>query len=69
MDLSAYPKDYYVSSMAFTQRTYQDVYPSVDPMNPALNLAGKVAVITGASRGMGAAVRDLSQTIIRGIHC
>jgi hypothetical protein len=43
-------------SFQFTKHVYQDVYPSIDPSNPELSLAGKVAIVTGASRGIGAKV-------------
>lgn len=48
------PTDYFVTSLQFTKHAYQDVYPSIDPSNPELSLAGKVVIITGASRGIGA---------------
>ncbi|KAK4118200.1 NAD(P)-binding protein [Parathielavia appendiculata] len=54
MDLKSLPVDYFVTSLQFTKHVYQDVYPSIDPSNPELSLVGKVAIITGASRGMGA---------------
>lgn len=54
MDFSDLPKDYMRSSLKFTRTVYQDVYPSIEPTNPELSLAGKVAIITGASRGIGA---------------
>ena len=41
-------------ALKFTPTVYNDVYPSVDPTKPELNLAGKVVIITGASRGIGA---------------
>jgi hypothetical protein len=44
------------NSLQFTKNVYQDVYPSVDPTKPELSLAGKVVIITGASRGIGAKV-------------
>ncbi|KAI9810259.1 MAG: hypothetical protein M1827_006393 [Pycnora praestabilis] len=47
------PKDYFVTSMAFTKTTYRDQYPSIDPLSEALSQAGKVIVITGASKGIG----------------
>ncbi|KAK9238792.1 hypothetical protein V1525DRAFT_418237 [Lipomyces kononenkoae] len=47
------PDDYYVTSNSFTKTVYRDVYPSVDPTSPALSQAGKIVVITGASRGIG----------------
>jgi len=50
-------------SLQFTQDVYQDVYPSIDPSKPELSLAGKVVVITGASRGIGAMVRPQSPFI------
>ena len=55
-DLSKLPKDFYVTSMQFTKNAHQDVYPAIDPSSPEHSLAGKVAVITGASRGIGAMV-------------
>ncbi|KAI4930889.1 uncharacterized protein J4E92_004723 [Alternaria infectoria] len=53
-DLSKLPKDFYVTSMQFTKNAHQDAYPAIDPSIPEHSLAGKVAVITGASRGIGA---------------
>ncbi|CBX99298.1 hypothetical protein IAQ61_000568 [Plenodomus lingam] len=53
-DLSKLPKDHYVTSMQFTKNAQQDVYPAIDPSLPEHSLAGKVVVITGASRGIGA---------------
>ncbi|KAL3462358.1 hypothetical protein BJX64DRAFT_259373 [Aspergillus heterothallicus] len=38
---------------AFTKKLYRDVYPAVEPTRPEHSQAGKVIVITGASRGLG----------------
>jgi hypothetical protein len=43
-------------SSQFTRNIHKDVYSAVDPSNPKLSLAGKVVIITGASRGIGAKV-------------
>ncbi|KAK3939948.1 NAD(P)-binding protein [Diplogelasinospora grovesii] len=48
------PADYWVTSLQFTPKTYQNNYPAIDPTNPDNSLAGKVVIITGASRGIGA---------------
>ncbi|KAI4619720.1 hypothetical protein J4E83_005575 [Alternaria metachromatica] len=53
-NLSKLPKDFYVTSMQFTKNAHQDAYPAIYPSIPEHSLAGKVAVITGASRGIGA---------------
>ncbi|GAB1212211.1 hypothetical protein ATERTT37_001343 [Aspergillus terreus] len=53
MDVSQLPSDFFVHEDAFTQKTYRDVYPAIDPTRPELSQAGKVVVITGASRGIG----------------
>lgn len=50
------PKDYFVTSIQYTRKTFQDVYPAIDPQNSSNSLAGKIVVITGASRGIGAKV-------------
>jgi len=50
MDL---PADHFVTSLQFTKHVHQDVYLSIDPSNPALSLTGRVAIITGAGRGIG----------------
>lgn len=51
--MSDLPDDYYVTSQAFTKTTYRDVYPSIDPTAASNSQAGKVVVITGASKGIG----------------
>ncbi|KAL2815255.1 hypothetical protein BDW59DRAFT_153925 [Aspergillus cavernicola] len=45
--------DLLVKRNAFTKETYRDVYPAIDPTQPELSQAGKVVVITGATRGLG----------------
>jgi len=40
-------------SNSFTKGVYRDVYPAVNPRNAELNKAGKIILITGASRGIG----------------
>ncbi|KAL9110345.1 MAG: hypothetical protein Q9227_005076 [Pyrenula ochraceoflavens] len=47
------PPDYFVTSMQFTPKAYTDVYPAIDPTQPALSQEGKIIIITGASRGLG----------------
>jgi hypothetical protein len=51
------PPDFWVTSTQFTPKTYQTNYPAIDPTNPQNSLAGKVVIISGASRGIGAMVR------------
>lgn len=45
--------DSQVKGTAFTKKAYRDVYPAVDPSIPSMSQAGKVIIITGASRGLG----------------
>ncbi|KAK0123957.1 hypothetical protein ONS95_008945 [Cadophora gregata] len=47
------PVDFFVTSQAFTKSTFRDVYPAIDPASPSNSQAGKVIVITGASKGLG----------------
>ena len=35
------------------KRIRRDVYPAIDPLNPDLNAAGKVVLITGAGGSIG----------------
>ncbi|KAH6670068.1 putative oxidoreductase ucpA [Halenospora varia] len=44
---------FYVKKFQFTKTTYRDVYPAIDPTSPTNSQAGKVVVITGASKGIG----------------
>ncbi|KAL4977128.1 hypothetical protein BDW66DRAFT_133440 [Aspergillus desertorum] len=43
----------HVKAMAFTKNAYRDIYPAIKPTRAELSQAGKVVVITGASRGLG----------------
>lgn len=56
--MGSLPKDYFVKSLQYTRKTFQDVYPAIDPSSPANSLSGKIAIVTGASRGIGARVRS-----------
>jgi hypothetical protein len=56
--MDAIPKDHFVSSLQYTRKTFQDVYPAIDPSKPSNSLAGKIVIVTGASRGIGAKVRS-----------
>ncbi|KAK5992009.1 Short chain dehydrogenase citE [Cladobotryum mycophilum] len=51
--LDGLPDDYVVTSQAFTKKTYRDLYPAIDPSDAALSQAGRVVIVTGASRGIG----------------
>ncbi|KAH7325597.1 hypothetical protein B0I35DRAFT_347275 [Stachybotrys elegans] len=52
--MDALSEDHFIKLFQFTPTVYNDQYPSIDPTSPSLALTGKVAVITGASRGLGA---------------
>ncbi|KAK0122129.1 hypothetical protein ONS95_010389 [Cadophora gregata] len=45
--------DFWVKKQQFTKTVYRDVYPAIDPTSASNSQAGKVVVITGASRGLG----------------
>lgn len=51
--LEGLPEDYVVTSQAFTKKTHRELYTEIDPSNATLSQAGKVVIITGASRGLG----------------
>lgn len=53
------PEDHFVTSAAFTKQNYRDVYPAIDPSAPSNSQAGKVVVITGASKGLGRLVSEI----------
>jgi hypothetical protein len=50
---SQFDPDQHTKSDLFTKDYYRDVYPAIDPTSPELSLAGKVTIITGASKGIG----------------
>lgn len=54
MDLQSLPSNHWATTGAYTPHIYRDQYSSVDPTKPALTQSGKVVVITGASKGIGA---------------
>ncbi|KAF2180648.1 NAD(P)-binding protein [Zopfia rhizophila CBS 207.26] len=56
MDPATLPPDFPLRFIQFTKLVHQDAYPSVDPAKPELSLAGRVAIITGASRALVPAV-------------
>lgn len=47
------PDDHFVTTRQFVKTVHRDVYPAIDPRAPSNSQAGKVIVITGASRGLG----------------
>lgn len=47
------PVDYFLTSQAFTKAAHRDVHPTIDPASSSNSQAGKVIVITGASKGLG----------------
>ncbi|KAJ5886988.1 uncharacterized protein N7473_009662 [Penicillium subrubescens] len=42
-----------LKAFSFTQKAHRDVYLAIDPRRPELSQAGKVIIVTGASRGIG----------------
>jgi NAD(P)-dependent dehydrogenase (short-subunit alcohol dehydrogenase family) len=45
--------DTFTVSNSFTKGVYRGIYPAVNPRNKELSKAGKIVLITGASRGIG----------------
>ena len=43
----------FTSQFQLTKAMHRDLYPAVEPKNPALSAKGKVIVITGAGGGLG----------------
>ena len=60
--MESLPVDYFVTSMQFTKHVSREQYPSIDPKSPELSLAGKVVIITGASKGIGAKASVLTRS-------
>ncbi|GAW21831.1 hypothetical protein ANO14919_113560 [Xylariales sp. No.14919] len=54
MGFSKLPTDFFLTSLQYTKNVHSDQYPAVDPTREDLSLAGKVVIVTGASRGLGA---------------
>ena len=53
--------DMFTTPFQLTKSMHRDVYPAVDPTNPALSAKGKVAIITGAGGGLGAVSPQMSR--------
>jgi hypothetical protein len=45
--------DYFMNSSAFTKVNHRDIYPAIEPSSSVNSQAGKVIIITGASKGLG----------------
>ncbi|KAI0537074.1 hypothetical protein GGR58DRAFT_527627 [Xylaria digitata] len=54
MDFSKLPKNFFLTLFQYTKNVHSDQYPAVDPTREEMSLAGKVVIVTGASRGLGA---------------
>ncbi|TGJ87345.1 hypothetical protein E0Z10_g1499 [Xylaria hypoxylon] len=54
MDFSKLPTNFFLTLFQYTKDVHSDQYPAVDPTREDLSLAGKVVIVTGASRGLGA---------------
>lgn len=44
----------FTSPFQLTKSMHRDLYPAIEPGNPALSAGGKVIIITGAGGGLGA---------------
>ena len=44
----------FTTPFQLTKSMHRDVYPAIDPGNPALSAKNKVVIITGAGGGLGA---------------
>ena len=44
----------FTTPFQLTKSMHRDLYPAIDPTNPALSAKGKIAIITGAGGGLGA---------------
>jgi NAD(P)-dependent dehydrogenase (short-subunit alcohol dehydrogenase family) len=42
-----------LKAFSFTRKVHRNVYPAIDPRRLELSQAGKVIIVTGASRGIG----------------
>ncbi|ROV99191.1 hypothetical protein VPNG_08249 [Cytospora leucostoma] len=49
---------YYWASAELINAVHRDVYPLLDPSNPALAASGKTVLITGVSGGVGKAIAE-----------
>jgi NAD(P)-dependent dehydrogenase (short-subunit alcohol dehydrogenase family) len=58
MDFDKLDPDFFARAGAYTPHIYRDVYPSINPTNPALSQANKVAIITGATGGIGKGITN-----------
>lgn len=65
--LAGLDEDFLLYAQAFTKELHRDVYPSIDPTSPALSQAGKVVIITGASKGLGRRVRTCISISLRSL--
>ena len=43
----------FTSPYQLTKSMHRDVYPAIEPGNPALSVEGKIVMITGAGGGLG----------------
>ena len=51
----------FTSPYQLTKSMHRDLYPAIEPSNPALSAKGKVIMITGAGGGLGAVSRAPSK--------
>ncbi len=50
----AFDVNMFTSRFQLTKSMHRDLYPAIEPTNPALSAKGKVIIITGAGGGIGA---------------
>ncbi len=43
----------FTSPFQLTKSMHRDLYPAVEPSNPAISAKGKVVIVTGAGGGLG----------------